>query len=155
MRFRDNSLHDDCKKRQEGFASSDQAVQAQLDERGQRRRPVRHRRSMILAIPALLGVIYCAWSLHRTSFSILTGDPQWPRPGPYPDQWLVELNDWYDNRNLPPSDSIKLHGEWDRVRVTVALVLASCLWVLVIRVVKVGIPGCLQKRRCLVSIGKK
>ena len=98
---------------------------------------------MILTIPALLGVIYCAWSLHRTSFSILTGDPQWPRPGPYPDQWLVELNDWYDNRNLPPSDSIKLHGEWDRVRVTVALALASCLWVLLISVVKMGILlGC-------------
>jgi hypothetical protein len=148
MKYCDDSLHDDWKKSLEGLASFDLVVQAQPDERGQRRRPVRHRRSMILAIPALLGVIYCAWSLHRTSFSILTGDPQWPHPCPYPDKWLVALNDWYDTRNLPPPDFIKLHGEWDRVRLTVALVLASCLWVLVISVVRLGVLGwLLQKQR--------
>jgi hypothetical protein len=91
---------------------------------------------MILAIPALLGIIYCAWCLHRSSFSIITGDPQWPRPHPYPDQWLFALNDWFDTRNPAPPDSIKLHGEWDRVRATVALVFASCLWVFVISTVK-------------------
>jgi hypothetical protein len=108
---------------------------------------VRNRLSMILVIPALLGVIYFAWSLHRTSFSILIGDPQVPRPCPYPDQWLAALNDWYNARNPPSSDSLKLHGEWDRVRVTVALALASCLWVLVISIVRVGVPGWLQNHR--------
>ena len=38
MRVRDNSLHDDWKKSLEWLASSDPAVQAQPDERGQRRR---------------------------------------------------------------------------------------------------------------------
>ena len=108
---------------------------------------MRNRLSMILVIPALLGVIYCAWSLHRASFSILIGDPQWPRPCPYPDQWLAALNDWYDARNPPSPDSLKLHGEWDRVRVTVALALASCFWVLVISIVRVGVPSWLPRKR--------
>ncbi len=103
--------------------------------------PVRHRCSMILVIPALMGVIYCAWLLHRTSFSIIIGDPQWPRSCPYPDQWLLALNDWYDARNPAPPDSLKLHGEWDRVRATVALVLTSCVWMLVISIVRMEVPG--------------
>jgi hypothetical protein len=102
---------------------------------------VRHRLSIILVIPALLGVIYCSWSLHRTSFSILIGDAQWPRPWPYPDQWLAALNYWYDARNPPPPDSLKLHGEWDKVRLTVALALVSCLWVLAISSVRIGLSG--------------
>ncbi len=96
---------------------------------------------MILVIPALMGVIYCAWLLHRTSFSIIIGDPQWPRSCPYPDQWLLALNDWYDARNPAPPDSLKLHGEWDRVRATVALVLTSCVWMLVISIVRMEVPG--------------
>jgi len=108
---------------------------------------VRHRLSMILLISTLLGFMYCAWALHRTGFSILMGDPQWPRPWPYPDQGLAALNDWYDARNPPPPDSLKLHGEWDRVRVTVSLVLASCLWVLVISSVKMGAAGRLRRKR--------
>jgi hypothetical protein len=54
---------------------------------------------------------------------------------------------WFTTRNLPHPDFIKLHGEWDRVRLTVALVLASCLWVLVISVVILGVLGRLQKQR--------
>jgi hypothetical protein len=146
MKLGQNSLHDDCKKSLEGLTSFDSAVEAQPDERGQCRGLVRHRCSIIVAIPALVGVIYCVWSLHRTSFSILTGDPQWPRPFPYPDQSLVALNDWYDTRNPPLPDFIKLHGEWDRVRVTVGLVLASCVWMLVISIVKLGVGAWLQKR---------
>jgi hypothetical protein len=106
---------------------------------------VRNRLAVILVIPALLGVIYFAWSLHRTSFSILIGDPQVPRPCPYPDHWLAALNDWYNARNPPLTDSLKLHGEWDRVRVTVALALASCLWVLVISIFRLGVPGWLPR----------
>jgi len=120
---------------------------------------VRHRLSMILWIPALLGFLYCAWSLHRTSFSILMGDREWPRPWPYPDQGLAALNDWYDARNLPPPDSLKMHGEWDRVRATVGLILVSCLWVLAVSSVRMGVPVGLrhkmEERRIAQIIGTR
>ncbi len=111
-------------------------------------RLVRHRLPIILLIIALLGFMYCAWSLHRTSFSVLMGDPRWPRPWPYPDQGLSTLNDWYDARNPPTTDSLKLHGEWNRVRATVSLVLVFCIWVLVISILRIGIPGWLRPRGC-------
>jgi hypothetical protein len=108
---------------------------------------VRRQRWMILVIPALLGVICCTWSLHRTSDAVLSFDPFWPRPWPYPDQWLAALNDWYDARNPPPPDSLKIHGEWGRVQATVAMAIISCFWLLVISIVKMGVPGWLQNRR--------
>ena len=62
---------------------------------------------------------YFCWAWHRVSGSVLVHDDHWPRGNPYPDRWLAELNDWYDRRYPAPPRTIKIHGELDRVRLTV------------------------------------
>jgi hypothetical protein len=74
---------------------------------------------MLLRVTGILAVIigatvfvYFSWAAHRMeSFN----DPRWPRPSPYPDRWLLSLNDYYDAKYPVTGSYIKLHGEWGRV----------------------------------------
>jgi hypothetical protein len=54
----------------------------------------------------------------------------YPRPWPYPDRWLCALVDWFDARNPPEGDVIKIHGERPSVRVAVFFALALSLQLL-------------------------
>lgn len=68
----------------------------------------------ILAV--IIGVavfIYVSWAARRLGFDALT-DPEWPRPYPYPDCWLLALNDYCDAK-YPVTGRIKWHGELARV----------------------------------------
>jgi hypothetical protein len=107
---------------------------------------MRYRTWIFVFVLALLGLMYCAWSFHRTRFSVMTGDSPWPRPWPYPDQTLKNLNTWYDVHDPAPGDRLKIHGEWDRVRTTVAIGVLLCLWVLVIASVKIGVARRLRSQ---------
>jgi len=89
---------------------------------------MRHRLALILVSVGTIGVPYFAWALHRVSDAVLVGEMSWPLPWPYPDRWLAALNDWYDARSPSPPDTIKLHGEFPRVRVTIGLALVGCLF---------------------------
>ena len=53
--------------------------------------------------------------------------PWWPRAFLYPDRWLYALNNYYDKLYPVPPTMIKLHGELDRVRLTVGC--GFCLFV--------------------------
>ena len=62
--------------------------------------------------------LYFAWTAHRFSGLWPT---DWPQPFPYPDRWLLALNDYYDAKYPVTGPSIKLHGEWPRVMRDVTL----------------------------------
>lgn len=86
---------------------------------------------LLLAIVGGLGTSYFSWSWHRVSNDVLINDDEsWPRPPPYPDQWLWELNDWFDRRYPAPRGYFKLHGELERVRLTVFGCIALSLTIL-------------------------
>jgi hypothetical protein len=59
----------------------------------------------------LLLIEFCCWRI------VAVFDPQWPRSFPYPDQALMWLERRYDAA-FPYHDGIKIHGELDRVRLT-------------------------------------
>jgi hypothetical protein len=74
---------------------------------------------MLRRITGMLAVIigatvclYFAWTAYRFS-GLWPRD--WPQPSPYPDRWLLALNDYYDAKYPVTGPYIKLHGEWPRV----------------------------------------
>ncbi len=107
---------------------------------------MRPRLALCIAIFGAIGSLYFAWSLHRLSGAVLTEDPQWPRPFPYPDHWLWNLDQWLDARYPTPPDHIKLHSELPRVRFTIGSALAICLLVLAAGIKTSGKLAALDKR---------
>ena len=57
--------------------------------------------------------VYFSWAAQRMDAAFT--EPQWPRPAPYPDRWLLALNDYYDAKYPVTGPYIKLHGEFLRV----------------------------------------
>jgi hypothetical protein len=86
---------------------------------------VRHHFLALISV-GLLGTICSASALHRVSDRVIIADPGWPRARPFPDQGLAAAEQWLSDRNPPDPDSVKLHGEFARVRalLLVPLVLA-------------------------------
>ena len=89
-----------------------------------------------VAATALLCASYFAWSWHRLTVKVIVMDPSWPRPWPYPDGWLSAVERWFDARNPAGPNAIKIHGEFDRVRVLILSALATSLHVLAVATVR-------------------
>ena len=82
---------------------------------------------IILAATGTLATLYFTWALYRVDVDVIVHDPAWPRPFPYPDPWLMHLNNIYDAM-YPAPGAIKLRGELHRVTRTVqAAAMASAL----------------------------
>jgi hypothetical protein len=79
---------------------------------------------LVLAAISLASTAYFAWCWQRSRPTIFAEDMSYPRPWPYPDRWLCDLVDWFDARNPTQGDTIKIHGEWPKVRLLVFLALA-------------------------------
>ena len=61
----------------------------------------------------LIGILatgYLCWALHRSSINFF--DNQWPRPWPYPDNWLLVWEHEMDVANPVPPGFMKMDGEW-------------------------------------------
>ena len=76
---------------------------------------------MLRRVTGMLAVIigaavfaYFAWAAHRIGFEAVM-EKGWPRTFPYPDTWLLALNDYYDAKYPVPRNVIKMHGELPRV----------------------------------------
>ena len=81
---------------------------------------------IIVFIVSAIIASYAGWSLHRISAAVMVREGNsWPRAWPYPDGWLLALNDWYDARYPAARGTVKLHGEIDRVQLTLLVVLAA------------------------------
>ena len=89
-----------------------------------------------VAATALLCASYFAWCWHRLTVKVIVMDPSWPRPWPYPDGWLSAVERWFDARNPAGPNAIKIHGEFDRVRVLILSALATSLHVLAVATVR-------------------
>ena len=85
---------------------------------------------LVLAAVSVLSTAYFAWCWHRAGPTAFAEDRSFPRPWPYPDRWLCALVDWFDARNPPEGDSLKIHGEWPRVSAVVFLASALSLQLL-------------------------
>ena len=57
---------------------------------------------------------YFTWAAHRIGGDALR-ERGWPRAFPYPDRWLLALNNYYDAKHPAAGGSIKMHGELGRV----------------------------------------
>ncbi len=84
---------------------------------------VRHSsvRAMLSMLSALIiaAAVYVAWSYWRATYVVMGLNERLP----YPDPALVALDLWFEARHplSPGSTSIKLCGEWDRVRFVLGL----------------------------------
>jgi hypothetical protein len=78
----------------------------------------------LLVYCALL-VAYFGWAWERVGHYVLVKDQKWPRPFPYPDQWLWALNNYFDAKYPARPGEIKLHAEIDRVRLVLLIALGS------------------------------
>jgi len=68
---------------------------------------------------------YFGWCDHRLSYPVL-GGPGWPRPWPYPDEWLLRWERALNEADPAPPGHIKFHGELDRLRALVRLSAECC-----------------------------
>jgi hypothetical protein len=93
---------------------------------------------VLLTFAGGLGTLSFAWALHRISARVLVHDDAWPRPAPYPDRWLMELNDWYDRRYPAPPNMLKIHGEIGRVQLTLLAGLVPSLLMFLVGAVPLG-----------------
>ena len=81
-----------------------------------------HRFLILVAIIGVLGASYFMWALHRINPATFIPEGRaWPRPFPYPDNWLLALNNYYDRRYPPLRREIKTRSEIYRVQQTVML----------------------------------
>lgn len=97
-------------------------------------------RLVALAI-CLISIACGAWCLQRVRASYL--DPSWPRNFPYPDTYLLALNDYYDARWPAPPGTFKMHGEVQLVQLTVIGVMAAAIGCLCLCIA----PAILRHRR--------
>lgn len=89
--------------------------------------------TILVLLVSLSAGAYLAWAWHRISPGTLVDDATaWPRAWPYPDLYLLALNDWYDARYPAAPGIMKMHGELMRVRMTVAGAFATAASVSVI-----------------------
>jgi hypothetical protein len=64
-------------------------------------------------VMGLLLTIYLGWALHRSFENVFAS--HWPRPWPYPDEWLAHWEHQMDIAHPPPPGPyMKLDGEWQR-----------------------------------------
>lgn len=85
-----------------------------------------------ICVLGLLGVAYFGWALHRLSGTVLIAETQWPRPWPYPDEWLLQLNNQFEEMHPAPPGGIKYHGELPRVRQHVWLWFGCCFFLVTV-----------------------
>jgi hypothetical protein len=71
---------------------------------------------LALAAICMLMATYLGFAFARISNTALAEDNQWPRPWPYPDQWLLRWNDQLDAEYPAPPGTLKIHGEIPRMR---------------------------------------
>lgn len=82
--------------------------------------------SAVLVVGGLLAAAYLGWAYHRMSYEVRRSDRGWPRPWPYPDDWLHR---W--ERRLDAADrrrsaelghtGLKMEGEEYAVRLQVGV----------------------------------
>lgn len=102
-----------------------------------------------IAVGLLLTVAF-GWSYYQTSNQILYDafKDTVPRSFPYPDLWVVQLNDWFEKRYPAPPGVIKLHGELPRVRAAIWLgLICSIIVTLVSSIAFIYGPFCRWRRR--------
>jgi hypothetical protein len=108
---------------------------------------------MLRRITGILAVIigaavfvYFSWAGHRIGYDALT-EPGWPQPSPYPDRWLLALNDYYDAKFPVTGPYIKLHGELPRVMRDVTWASRAGAVVCIAGVVMLLLPIALRRIR--------
>jgi hypothetical protein len=67
---------------------------------------------MLAFLIGMLATTYLCWALHRSSINFF--DSQWPRPWPYPDNWLWVWEHDMDIASPASPGFMKLDGEWQR-----------------------------------------
>jgi hypothetical protein len=61
---------------------------------------------------AFVTSILVIFAHYRCSEAVLFDDIAWPRPWPYPDEALADLNNWFDKQNPASNGELKVHGEF-------------------------------------------
>jgi hypothetical protein len=93
--------------------------------------------SLFLALGSWLLACYFGWSMHRISGEVLleearNSNPNWPRPRPYPDKWLLQWNDQLVAEDPGAPGGIRMHGElaWMKMKllgwIVVSVLVGIC-----------------------------
>ena len=99
--------------------------------------------ALVIFVIGFLAASYLGWASHRVSESVLFREDgkTWPRPWPYPDQWLFRWEQQLDAAHPAAPGTIKMEGELPRIRLYLhgwiclsAVVAASgFIWLLILR----------------------
>jgi hypothetical protein len=102
----------------------------------------------VLVVGGLLTAAYLGWAYHRMSDEILRSDRAWPRPWPYPDNWLYQWERRLDAEDRRRSaelghTGLKMEGEELAVRIRVGAGAVGGLLVTAVGIV----PWAVRHRR--------
>jgi hypothetical protein len=93
-------------------------------------------------VTGLLAASYLCWAWHRVTGAVLISDAHvWPRPFPYPDQWLGWWEQRLDAAHPVSPGFIKLDGEFQRLQtylsgwIGLSLIISfgSLVWLIILR----------------------
>jgi hypothetical protein len=70
----------------------------------------------VLIVSGTLATAYLEWARYRFSAAVLMKDRAWPRPWPYPDEWLLRYERRLNAADPAPPGTVKLEGEIETVR---------------------------------------
>jgi hypothetical protein len=72
--------------------------------------------SAALSVAGLIAASYLGWAQYRFSSDVMRSDQLWPRPWPYPDEWLIRWEERISEENPARAGVIRIHGGMDTVR---------------------------------------
>lgn len=100
---------------------------------------------MLAVIVGAAVFLYATWAAERLSLDAFR-QGGWPRPFPYPDRWLLALNNYYD-RKYPAAGFIKIHGELGRVLRDIAWASRAGVATVIVGLILILMPTFLRRIR--------
>ena len=73
---------------------------------------------VVVCFAGVLPAAYSYWCSYRVSGAVFVSDKNWPRPWPYPDDWLLRWEQRLNKARPMPPGTIKVEGEFPTIEET-------------------------------------
>ena len=78
---------------------------------------------------------YLGWALYRISGIVLVSERHWPRPWPYPDEWLQKWNQQLETVHPPLPGTINFHRQIPRMQIYLSGYIALAFFVMMVAII--------------------